>query len=196
MKPVPFRSLLIPFLALTFVLTARGSWLDNQAFSRPEEKTATSANFKEMKTKDGFTAQFWLIRDDALASRWFQVNVRKMNIISATRKQNPVLLALFFVNPAHREGFVQSGGRVTKMQISDVTFDLTVIRPDGVEDKHFGVPALHGETPPPYLLKIAQAKVQITFDVEPIGLYKMKVVVHDNVRKVDIPLERELRVSE
>ena len=185
-----------PLIVSMLPLAAKASWQDGQAFSHSTEDKGMPLEVSEMKSQDGFSTQFWLIRDDHLATRWFQLDLHKLKAVTATRKYNPVLLALFFVNAGSREAFVGYQGRVQKIKMCNVTFDLKVIRPDGVVDNHPGLPVLQGEAPAPYLIKIAQAKVKITFDIEPIGVYKIKVVVHDHLRKVDIALERSLTVME
>ena len=185
-------------LLSALLLSPSGSWAslwDGNPFSTDNPKKL-EPQISELRTKNGFGAQFWLIQDDRSAIRWFQLNIRDLNPVSATRKDNPVAVALFFVNAGEQEAFVRQSRRVSKMKVNNVTYDLKVVRPDGVVDNHPGLPAWKGEAPSPYLLKIAQAKAVITFDIEPPGKYKILVTVHDHIRKVNLELERTLMVNE
>jgi len=182
-------------IALALPLMASASWDSGDPFLHPGAKDSP-IEVQELSVTDGFGAQFWIIPDDTITGRWFQMDVHKIRAVSSTRKNRPVVIALYFVNARQNEGFVRQGSEVVKMQLINVTFDLHVIRPDGVEEKYRDLHAWQGVAPPPYLLHIAKAKATITFDVEPAGPYRIQVVVHDHFRKTNINLERRLIVYE
>ena len=193
MKKFFCRSLVVSLLLLPCAGWA--SWFDNDPFSTAKPK-ASEPTLTDFQSKDGLSAQFWFIHDDRSTHRWFQLDFRKIDPVSATRKDNPVVVALFFVNAGEQEAFVRAGQRVSKVKVNNLTYDLKVIRPDGVVDNHPNLPAWQGEAPSPYLVRIARAKAVITFDIEPAGKYRVLVTVHDRVRKTDIELERTLLVNE
>ena len=183
-------------LALAFTLgplVLRASFWDGDPFAHPELKKSP-IEITSMQMKDGFGAQFWLVPDSRFRLPWTEADVRKLNSVSATRRNIPLEVAVFFVNAGQEDAYYQMERHVTKQKVIDVTFDLKVIRPDGIVYNHPGLPGHSGIAPPPFLLKLVKAKATITFDTEPTGVYKIMVVVHDRFRKIDIRLERTLQV--
>lgn len=184
-------------LAVTLPSAAFASWDNGDPFVHPGSKeNPDPVELRDLVVKNGFGAQFWIIPEDSITGRWFQMDARKLKAVGSTRRNAPVAIAVYFVNGLQKRGFVRLGPKVEEMSLVNVTFDLKVTRPDGVVENFPDLPAWQGAAPPPYLLQIAKAKAVITFDVEPTGPYKFQVTVHDHFRKVSIGLERRLNVYE
>lgn len=79
---------------------------------------------------------------------------------------------------------------------AEVTWDVTVLRPDGTAYAEFkDLPALRGRRPTRYMVTLAEAAVRISFDPpDPAGVYTVRATVRDRVgnRRVDLSAPLEL----
>lgn len=152
---------------------------------------------KSMETKDGFSAQFWLTSDEQIFVGWMKTGMmRSLKPISEVKRNTPVYFALFLANPGIRR--VVKVNNLKAKCTSDVTFDLFLITPAGnvcLADKQRV--AWKGTPPAPELVYLAKDRGVISFEaIDPLGEYTVVVVLHDNVRKVDIKLIRKLTLTE
>jgi len=152
------------------------------------------SSVKAMETSDGFSAQFWITTDEQVFVSWSQnTAIRELKPITEVKRNTPVYLALFMANPGvRRKSMSATSGR----KISDVTFDLFIINPNGTltlsNKQKVG---WRGLPPAPQLVYLAQDRGTLNFEtIDPLGEYTIVLIVHDNVRKVDMRLIRTLKL--
>ena len=79
------------------------------------------------------------------------------------------------------------------MTFADVTYDFLILNPNG---KIYGggtVSAWNGTAPPENLVQLAKGRVVFNFEaIDMPGLYTINLRVHDNIRHITIPLQRQL----
>lgn len=149
-----------------------------------------------LETKDGFSAQFWMTTDEEIFSTWARSGaIRGLKPAAQVKRNTPVYLALFLANPGVRSVAVT---RDQTHLSSDVTFDLYIISPTGVLSLANKQRAGWKGTPPtPGLVTLAKDRGVLSFEaIDPLGEYTVVVILHDNVRKIDMKLMRKLVLAE
>jgi len=148
-----------------------------------------------LESKNGFSAQFWMTTDEQIFSTWAKPGaIRGLKPITAVRRNTPVFLALFIANPGGR-----SVGKSTNPRFaSDVSFDLYVISPNGTLSLAFQQrTAWKGTSPSPGLVYLARDRGTLNFEaIDALGEYNVVVILHDNVRKMDLKLTRKLELTD
>lgn len=157
----------------------------------------TLGQVNSMETKDGFSAQFWMTTDEQIFSTWARSGaIRNLKPIIQLKRNTPVFLALFMANPGIRSIMAVAGGK--PLRSSDVTFDLYIISPNGtlsLANKQRA--GWKGEPPAPGLIYLAKDRGVLNFEpIDPLGEYTVVVILHDNVRKMDMKLVRKLELVE
>ena len=183
-----FRFLLPLCLALG-ISAAQGDMLTPGADTR-----SILGRVDVLETKDGFSAQFWMTSEDQIFSTWTTAGaIRNLKPTISVKRHVPVYLALFLANPGVKEGPSAAVGPT-----SNVTCDLYVVNPNGalcLADRQRS--AWRGASPSPGLVVLAKDRGILSFEaIDPLGDYTIVVVVHDNIRKVDIKLMRKLRLTD
>jgi len=146
---------------------------------------------EDLVSKKGFSAQFWTINDEHLFLNWAPGGLANLYPVKEIKRMTPIYLAIFFESPGDRLIVNQAGD---EMKISDVIFHWAVVRPDGTMHSVFGpISAWNGDAPPTRTLQLIANRPSLVFQAnDPAGRYTVHVLVRDNVRKVDIDLERPL----
>ena len=145
-----------------------------------------------LETKGGFSAQFWVTTDDQIFTTWARAGaIRDLRPTVKIKRNVPAYMAVFLANPGIRTA-VKSAGKTRSF--SDVTFDLYIISPGGVlslaNKKRVG---WKGAPPSPGLVYLAKDKATLNFEaIDVTGEYTIVVLIHDNIRKVDMKLSRKL----
>lgn len=145
-----------------------------------------------METKEGLSAQFWMTTDEQIFTTWARSGaIRNLKPTIQVKRNTPVFLALFLANPGIRT--IMLPGNKPR-STSDVTFDLYVISPNGtlsLANKQRS--AWKGEPPSPGLINLAKERGVLSFEaIDPLGEYSIVVILHDNIRKLDMKLGRKL----
>jgi hypothetical protein len=167
----------------------------------PADILAPNMNVKDtigrvdsMHTEGGLTAQFWLTSDEQIFSGWARTGaIRDLKPTVQVKRNTPLFLALFLVDPGVRT-ILGAGGKPTRN--ANVSFDLYVINPNGVLClANKARVAWKGEPPPPGLINLARDRGVISFEaIDPLGQYTVIVIVHDNIRHIDMKLSRRLEL--
>lgn len=150
------------------------------------------AQINSLDTKGGVSAQFWVTIDDQIFNSWASESaIRTLKPVLKVKRNVPVYLALFLANPGIRTVMRTTG---KPRLYSDVTFDTYLASPTGVlsllSKQRVG---WKGAPPSPGLVHLAKERGLLSFAaIDPIGEYTILVIVHDNVRKVDMRLARKL----
>jgi hypothetical protein len=159
----------------------------------------------ELKIRNGFGAQFWVTDSEIFFLNWLRTDIRNLAPVTRTRRNIPLYIAVFVLNPGSH--------RIKGAKRCDVTYDYEVLRPDGgCLDAGKSYIAWASKPPPPAIIELALGNTpaeqtgdkrmmlpypRVIFGViDPPGEYIVNVLVHDNVKKVDIALQRKLLLQE
>lgn len=147
-----------------------------------------SPDTENIKTKDGFGAQLWLTNDEKFFDSWNKPETPRLTILKSTKRNEPVFVIILFINPG-----VNEKGK------TDVTFDVSVKKPDGSIYADFKDLEVWQEKPALAKNQIQLAAKHIGIGIEnedPLGKYTIEVLVKDNIKKVELPLYHELIAKE
>ena len=147
-----------------------------------------------LETKNGISAQFWVTTDDQIFLTWSEgAAIRNLKPTLQVKRNTPVYLALFLANPGVRT-VIRTVGK--PRYLSDVTFDMYTLNPNGVLTLAYKQRIGWKGTPPaPGLVYLAKNRGVLNFEaIDPLGEYTVVMMVHDNIRKVDIRLVRKLKL--
>ena len=167
---------------------------DSTAIAIPEPPLATGTQViipnDWMKTKNGFSAQFWVTDRERFFLNWVHSDTRNLIPVFSTKRGVRLLIAIFAVGMGDR-AVTNADGKVKHS--SDVTYDFNVKKPDNsdaAEGKD--VTGWMGKSQP-HLVQLLYGRPSLFFEAtDPSGEYTITVAVHDNVRKVDVTLIRKL----
>ena len=156
----------------------------------------TIGQVNSLETADGFSGQFWMTTEEQIFSTWAKTGaIRSLKPSIQVKRNTPVFMALFIANPGVKT-VVKASGKANS--ISDVTFDLYIISPNGTlsfTNKQRTV--WRGTPPSPGLVYLAKDRGVLNFEViDHLGEYAVVVILHDNVRKADLKLTRKLELVE
>lgn len=145
--------------------------------------------------KDGFGVEFWIVDENENIEKWFPEDLRGMQPLMVTNRHKALRLLVFIVDPGRTRS---TDGDGTDVPVSDVTYDFVIVGPDGrIKESSKGIMGWYGQAPSARLIHIARGKQKISFEtLDPLGTYTFRVVVHDNVRKVDIPVSHPIRLQD
>ena len=191
MKIHMLKKLVFLWLCALGAGTAQADILSPGMFSKD-----TIGQVGSMETKGGFSAQFWMTTDEQIFTTWAKSSaIRNLKPNIEVKRNTPIFLALFMANPGIRNAAKQGE---PPRPVSNVTFDLYVINPAGTltlaDKQRMG---WRGTAPSPGLVYLAKDRGVVSFEaIDPAGEYTIAVIIHDNVRKVDIKLMRKLQLLE
>ncbi len=112
----------------------------------------------------------------------------KLNVPSSTvpvfneahtlRRGEQLTVLTFFANPGLRQG------------AADVTCDIDITKPDGSAAEHrTDAPGFAGPVPDPRLVTTSASVLEFVGESgDPPGRWQVRVTLHDNVRRVSLPL--------
>jgi len=177
------RSRAIGFALVAFMVCL-GSFAQDFACHDKDGKTVPDNDHQ--KTRDGFGAMMTFTDDEKVFENWQKPEQPKIRNVSTAQRGVPVHVLVIFANP----------GRDAKGE-SDVTYDAKALKPDGsVYGEFKDLEALKGEGAPSMYLQLAPAAMAIRIEPEdPAGVYTVEIVVHDNVRKVELKLKDTFTVE-
>ena len=144
-------------------------------------------NSDNIKSKGDFGAQLWLVQGEQFFQDW--IKPATPNIIPAAiapRGEN-IYTVIIFYGLAH-----DSAG------LANVTYDITVHRPDGsVYSESKNLIGWQGLAPQESrTLELGRDHIAINFGLnDPAGLYTVDALVRDNVSRVELPLKQSIVVQ-
>jgi hypothetical protein len=166
------------FIALIGLIT----WMSALAQTAPS--TAPSDG-DSAKTKDGFSAQFVFV-DVSTIDNPRDVDPSKLSAAKVVERNKPHAAVIFF-----------SGAGADEKGNADVTYDLTFRAPDGsIAFQSNGQRAWDRKAPEAGKMQAALNPVPVTVETnDPAGRWTVEAVVHDNVKKIDLPLKAPFEVK-
>ena len=183
-------------LVLIFLAFLSASSVQADILSEGQKARDTIGRVNSLQTQDGFSAQFWLTTDEQIFSTWTKPGaIRDLKPATQVKRNTPIYLALFIASPGMRN----ASKSTTKVNlVSDVTFDLYIISPNGsVSLAYKQRSGWKGNSPSPGLVYLAKDRGTLSFEaIDPLGEYSVMLILHDNVRKTDLKLTRKLELVE
>ena len=175
-----------PAAASPAATVAPAAGMDNVGHVRQLVRDVES-NTDNIKSKGDFGAQFWLVQGQEFFQEWVKPatpNITPVTIVP--RGENIYTVIIFY-------GLTHDGA-----DLSNVTYDVTVHRPDGSVYSQYkdliGWQGLAPQQAKTVELGRDHIAVNIT-DSDPAGLYTVDAVVRDNVSRVELPLKQTFVVQ-
>jgi len=167
--------LIIIFLFLPSVFYGEDTWLNNG-----KDIVQDSEN---IKAKDGFGAQLWLINPGDFFEKWNTPETPKLEVTKRARRNVPISTVILFVNPG-----------VNNKSKCDIIYNILIKKPDGEVYANFKDVEVWQNKPAPLKNTIQLAAQNIGIMIEnkdPLGKYTVDVLVKDRVKNVELPLHQE-----
>ena len=144
------------------------------------------SNTDNVKAVGNFGAQLYLIDDQTFYQDWNKPETPTIAPVSLALHGQPIYTVIIFYGPAR-----DAGG------LSNVSYDLTVRRPDGsVLTQRNSMVGWQALAPDERQLHLGRNYLTIVIpDGEPSGLYTVDAVVHDNNTRVTLPLKQTFAVQ-
>jgi hypothetical protein len=140
------------------------------------------SNTDNIKSKGDFGAQLWLVQGQEFFQDWVKPATPSINPISIAPRGENIYTVIIFYGLAHDHA-----------DLSNVSYDITVLRPDGaVYSDSKNLIGWQGLAPQESRsLELGRDHIAINIDAnDPPGLYTVNVVVRDNISHVDLPLKQ------
>lgn len=177
----------IPTLILILVLLASISYGEESVWFVNGKRAADTEN---VKSKDGFSAQLWVIRDfDNFFKQWNSPETPYANLANHVKRNERISTLLVFMNPG-----------INEKNQCDVVYDIVITAPDRttvvMKQKDLnawqdGIPA-----PQPDMLQVSPRNLVVKFeDNDPVGKYTVDAIVKDKVKNIEISLHKEFTVE-
>jgi hypothetical protein len=145
------------------------------------------SNTDNIKSKGDFGAQLWLVAGQDFFLDWRKPQAPAIDPIELVQRGEEINTAFIFYGPAHDTA-----------DLSSVTYDVTVLRPDGkVSSERKNLIGWQDLTPgSPRLLELGRDRLSIVIGPsDPAGLYTVQATVRDNVSHVELPLKQTFVVQ-
>ena len=138
---------------------------------------------ENVKAKDGFGVQLWLIKPNDFFEKWNTPETPKMAVTKTAKRNIPISTVILFINPG-----------VNEKNECDVVYDMVIKRPDGGVYSDLKDVEAWCNKPPPPKNQIQLAVQNIGIDIEdkdPLGEYTVDAIVKDKIKKVELSLHQE-----
>lgn len=139
------------------------------------------SNTDSVKAVGNFGAQLYLVADEGFFQNWRKPEVPTIAPVQLAVRGQPLYTVVIFYGEAQ-----DANG------LANVTYDLTVHRPDGsvyAERKAF----VGWQDLAPDMRELQLGRNYLAIDIapnDPAGLYTVDAVVHDNIGQVNLPLKQ------
>ena len=146
-----------------------------------------ASNTDNIRASGNFGAQLWLTANATFAQDWRKPETPTIDPVEMVLRGQAVYTVIIFYGEAR-----------TPAGLGNVSYDITVLRPDGTiynrRDSLIGfqnlAPADERE------LQLGRNNVSININPDdPAGLYTVNVTVHDNVSRMDLALKQTFVVQ-
>jgi hypothetical protein len=144
------------------------------------------SNTDNIKSKGDFGAQLWLVAGQDFFLDWRKPEQPTIDPVELVQRGEEINTAIIFYGPAHDIA-----------DLSSVTYDITVLRPDGSILERKNLIGWQDLAPgSPRLLELGRDRLSIVINPgDPAGLYTVQAAVRDNVSHVELPLKQTFVVQ-
>ena len=143
---------------------------------------------ENIKAKDGFGAQLWLISNPDLFEKWDTPELPKLNPVRRVKRNNLFYAVIIFAGPG-----------INKEDKCDVVWDIKITKPDGsiyadIKDLEAW---RNGPSFPENEVQLATQHIGIVIEEkDPLGEYTVDTIVRDNIKKVSLFLRQKFLAEE
>ena len=185
--PVPALALTMKMTLCFLVAVLFGASLYGEDSTAWRKDGRPAADTPNMKSKNGFGAQLHLTQSAQFFDDWNKSGTPNLKTVEKVRRNVPLFSVILFVDPG-----TDSKGS------ADVTYDIVIRKPDGgIYGAQKGFVCLKGkDVGPAHSLHLAKERMGIQIDSQdPSGTYTVEIVVHDHMKKVELPLKATFEVG-
>ncbi len=146
-----------------------------------------ATNTDNIRFSGTFGAQLWLTADGDFFEDWRKPQAPTINPVQIVQRGQPIYTVIIFYGEA-----------TTASGLDNVSYDITVLRPDGtIYNRRDALVGFQNLAPTDGReLQLGRNYLNISVGPDdPAGLYTVSVIVHDNVSKVDLPLKQTFVVQ-
>ncbi len=144
-------------------------------------------NSDNIKSKGSFGAQLWLVAGQQFFQDWRKPDSPTIVPVEIAPRGDDFYTVVIFYGMAR-----DAGG------LSNVSYDVTVHRPDGTVYSEKKDLVGWQDLSPTDLRSLELGRDRVALNIateDPVGLYTVDVLVHDNVGRVDLPLKQTFVVQ-
>lgn len=154
---------------------------------RKREKDKNSDTLCSIRNydKDGLQIHYALIKDKNFFEEWKKPEVPKIISSDTYKKGEDVIPIIIFST----DGKDINGN-------ADLSYDITITKPDGSQYGHFEQLELWKDEPAPVMHLVKQPIIIHIEKSDPVGIYKINSVVYENNKKVNVNFELSFQVVE
>lgn len=144
------------------------------------------ANTDNMKAVGNFGAQLYLTADETFFQDWKKPETPNLTPATLVLRDQPVYTVIIFYGPSRDD-----------KGLANVSYDLTVKRPDGsVLTERKSMIGWQNLAPDERQILLGRNYLNITVaPSDPAGIYTVEAVVHDNVSRQDLSLKQTFAVQ-
>lgn len=175
-----------PLVALLLLIGTALSQAEPQGFLWRDSGGKPTPDTANMKSKDGFGGQFILTDNENIYAAWAKPETPKIDIATKLPVGKLLVPVVIFANPEK-----DKNGSI------DVTYDLEIRKPDGsVARKIADIVCAKGPfKAPQFNLQLSQSEVKWGADAtDPLGVWTFKLMLKDNIRGTQLPLEASVEI--
>ena len=146
-----------------------------------------ASNADNIRASGNFGAQLWLTANPNFPQDWRKPEAPTIDPVQIVLRGQTVYTAIIFYGEAR-----------TPAGLGNVSYDITVLRPDGtVYNRRDALVGFQNLAPADEReLQLGRNNVSISVGPDdPAGLYTVNVTMHDNVSRVDLPLKQTFVVQ-
>lgn len=157
---------------------------------KKDNTTTNSSNIMTSKAQidfdqNGLRGMFCLIDNKRFFDEWQKPDTPKISPVDTYKRGQDVFPIIIF----------STDGKDSKGN-ADLSYDITIKKPDGSIYGHFEQLTIWKDAPAP-TMHLVQQPINIRIEQsDPFGLYKVDIVIHENCKKIALPLHLAFLVQE
>ncbi len=140
-----------------------------------------ASNTDNIRSSGNFGAQLWLTANGDFSQDWKKPEAPTIDPVEIALRNTPIFTVVIF----YGEGRTAAG-------LGNVSYDITVLRPDGTVYNRRDALVGYQNLAPADERELQLGRNYISINIgpdDPIGTYTINATVHDNVSRVDLPLK-------
>jgi hypothetical protein len=134
---------------------------------------------------NGLQLHIVLIRDKNFFEEWKKPETPKISKVDTYKRGEDVCPIIIFST----DGKDQNG-------IGDITYDIFIYKPDGKVYGQFKQLKIWDYAPDSLMHLVKQPIIISLEQTDPLGIYKIHLVVHENIKKLDLDFDLAFKVTE